>query len=131
MSYLDYFCELLKRKFLATGEILDIDIKGFQTKEIDKNLYHSMSDKTKSEYKNSDGDELKKGRIDMIRSSAAMIYNLFMRHVTKLYVTEINKEFVGDSLFPKIDTNTWNEVSRSDLKSENGIDFQFVEYVRK
>ena len=37
----------------------------------DKNLYHSMSDKTKSEYKNSDGDELKKGRIDMIRSSAA------------------------------------------------------------
>ena len=30
-----------------------------------------MSDKTKSEYKNSDGYELKKGRIDMIRSSAA------------------------------------------------------------
>lgn len=76
MSYLDYFCELLKRKFLATGEILDIDIKGFQTKEIDKNLYHSMSDKTLEEYGNSDGDEIKKGRIDMIRSSAAMIYNL-------------------------------------------------------
>ncbi|EID84024.1 hypothetical protein MSI_25460 [Treponema sp. JC4] len=76
MSYLDYFCEILKRKFLATGEISDTEIKGFQTKELDKNLYHSMSDKTKSEYKNSDGDELKKGRIDMIRSSAAMIYNL-------------------------------------------------------
>lgn len=76
MSYLDYFCELLKRKFLTTGEISDTEIKGFQTKDIDKNLYHSMSDKTKSEYKNSDGDELKKGRIDMIRSSAAMIYNL-------------------------------------------------------
>lgn len=76
MSYLDYFCEILKRKFLATGEISDTEIKGFQTKELDKNLYHSMSDKTKREYKNSDGEELKKGRIDMIRSSAAMIYNL-------------------------------------------------------
>lgn len=76
MSYLDYFCEILKRKFLATGEISDAEIKGFQTKELDKNLYHPMSCKTKSEYKNSDGDELRKGRIDMIRSSAAMIYNL-------------------------------------------------------
>lgn len=76
MSYLDYFCEVLKRKFLATGEISDTDIKGFQTKEIDKNLYHTMSGKTKNEYNNSDGHELKKGRIDMIRSSAAMIYNL-------------------------------------------------------
>ena len=76
MSYLDYFCEVLKRKFLETGEISDTDIKGFQTKEIDKNLYHPMSGKSKTEYKNSDGDELRKGRIDMIRSSAAMIYNL-------------------------------------------------------
>ena len=76
MSYLDYFCELLKRKFLATGKITDSEIYRFQTKEITKNLYHEMSTKTKNEYKNSNGDELKKGRINKMRSSAAMIYNL-------------------------------------------------------
>ncbi len=76
MCYLDYFCELLKRKFLATGKVSDSDIYGFQTKELTKNLYHDMSTKTENEYSNSDGDELKKGRINMIRSSAAMIYNL-------------------------------------------------------
>lgn len=64
-------------------------------------------------------------------AGGAMIYNLFLRHVSKLYVTELNKDFQGDSLFPKIDENTWCEVSRSDLKSENGIDYQFVEYKRK
>ena len=64
-------------------------------------------------------------------AGGAMIYNLFMRHVNKLYVTELKKDFQGDSIFPKIDENTWNEVSRSDLKSENGIDFQYVEYTRK
>lgn len=76
MSYLDYFCELLKRKFLATGIISDSEIYEFQTKEMTKNLYHVMSIKTQKEYKNGDGDELRKGRIDMMRSSAAMIYNL-------------------------------------------------------
>ena len=64
-------------------------------------------------------------------AGGAMIYNLFLRHVSKLYVTELKKDYQGDSLFPRIDENTWNEVSRSDLKSENGIDYQFVEYTRK
>ena len=97
MSYLDYFCEILKRKFLATGEISDTEIKGFQTKELDKNLYHPMSGKTKSEYKNSDGDELRKGRIDMIRSSAAMIYNLLGNDV----VVFSKNKYLPEGLYKK------------------------------
>lgn len=76
MSYLDYYCELLKRKFLATGKIQDNEIRGYQTKKLEKNLFTDMSTKTLKEYDNSDGDEIRKGRINMIRSSAAMIYNL-------------------------------------------------------
>ncbi len=76
MSYLDYYCELLKNKFLATGKITKEEISEYQTKQINKNLFHEMSDKTKNEYLNGDGKELQKGRIDKIRSSAAMIYNL-------------------------------------------------------
>ena len=76
MSYLDYYCELLKNKFLATGKITEEEISGYQTKQLNKNLFPEMSDKTKNEYLAGDGNELRKGRIDMIRSSAAMIYNL-------------------------------------------------------
>ena len=99
MSYLDYFCELLKRKFLATGKVADSDIYGFQAKEIEKNLYHVMSTKTKNEFKNGDGNELKKGRIDMIHSSAAMIYNILgddnvvIRNNDLLTDGEYKKEF--------------------------------------
>ena len=64
-------------------------------------------------------------------AGGAMIYNLFMRHVNKLYVTELDKDFSGDSLFPKINEEIWNEDSRSEAQEEAGIKFQFVEYSRK
>ena len=64
-------------------------------------------------------------------AGGAMIYNLFMRHVNKLYVTELDKEFPGDSLFPKVNTDIWEETSRSEEAEENGIKYQFVEYKRK
>ena len=62
----------------------------------------------------------------------AMIYSLLMPHVTKMYVTEINKEFEGDSFFPKIDTTKWKEVSREKgiKDEENKLDFEFVTYER-
>lgn len=64
-------------------------------------------------------------------AGGAMIYNLFMRHVNKLYVTELDKDFYGDSLFPRINPDTWDEVYRSEQGEENGIKYQFVEYTRK
>ena len=64
-------------------------------------------------------------------AGGAMIYNLFMRHVNKLYVTELDKDFYGDSLFPRINPELWEEVYRSDISEEKGIKMQFVEYVRK
>ncbi|MBR6253337.1 MAG: dihydrofolate reductase [Clostridia bacterium] len=64
-------------------------------------------------------------------AGGAMIYNLFMRHVNKLYVTELDKDFSGDSLFPRVNEEVWNEVSRSEEMEEAGIKYQFVEYDRK
>ena len=64
-------------------------------------------------------------------AGGAMIYNLFMRHVNKLYVTELDKEFLGDSLFPKINLDVWNETSRTEKAEENGIGYEFVTYERK
>lgn len=60
----------------------------------------------------------------------AMIYSLLMPYVTKMYITEINKNFEGDSVFPKVDLEKWKEVSR--VKSEeNGLEFAFVDYEKK
>ena len=63
----------------------------------------------------------------------AMIYNIMMPYVKKMYVTEINKEFDGDAFFTRIDENTWKEVSREKgLKDdENNLDYDFIVYERK
>ena len=63
----------------------------------------------------------------------AMIYSLLMPYVTKMYVTEIDKDFEGDSFFPKIDLEKWKEVSREKgpKDEENKLDFDFVVYERK
>lgn len=63
----------------------------------------------------------------------AMIYNLLMPHVKKMYVTEIDKEFEGDAFFPKINLDIWKEVSRK-KGNENGevpFNYDFVIYERK
>lgn len=63
----------------------------------------------------------------------AMIYNLLMPYVTKMYVTEINQEFEGDAFFPKINPEMWEEVSREKgIKNEkNPLDFDYVVYERR
>lgn len=58
----------------------------------------------------------------------AMIYNLLMPYVTKMYVTEIDKEFEGDTFFTRIDTDIWEEISREEGPEEEKNDFRY-EYV--
>ena len=62
----------------------------------------------------------------------AMIYNLLMPYVTKMYVTEIDKDFDGDTFFPKINTEIWKEVSREKGPSDdkNDFDYDYVTYER-
>ena len=55
-----------------------------------------------------------------------------MPHVTKMYVTEINKDFDGDTFFPKINTSIWKETRREKGKQDenNKFDYDFVTYER-
>ena len=57
----------------------------------------------------------------------AMIYNLLMPYVTKMYITEIDKDFEGDSVFPPVDLNKWKETNRIKNQDEN-IEYDFVDY---
>lgn len=63
----------------------------------------------------------------------AMIYSLLMPHVTKMYVTEINKDFEGDTFFPKINLDIWKETKREKgiQDEKNKYDYDFVTYERK
>ena len=63
----------------------------------------------------------------------AMIYNLLMPYVTKMYVTEIDKDFEGDTVFPRINTEVWQEVRREDgpKDEENDFKYEYVVYKRK
>ena len=63
----------------------------------------------------------------------AMIYNLLMPYVTKMYVTQIDKEFEGDAFFPRIDEEKWKEIERiPGIKDkDNNIDYEFLTYERK
>ena len=63
----------------------------------------------------------------------AMIYNLLMPYTNKMYITEIHKDFEGDTVFPKINLDIWKEVSREkgeDIE-QNNLEYDFVVYERK
>ena len=63
----------------------------------------------------------------------AMIYNLLMKYVKKMYVTEIDKEFDGDTFFPRINEEIWEEVSREKGPDDlnNNFKYEYVIYERK
>lgn len=63
----------------------------------------------------------------------AMIYSLLMPHVNKMYVTEINQDFEGDTFFPKINLDVWKETKREKgiQDEQNKFDYDFVTYERK
>lgn len=58
----------------------------------------------------------------------AIIYNLLMPYCKKLYVTQLEKDFEGDSLFPKINQEEWKEVDRQKGPQEEGSNFEY-EYI--
>ena len=63
----------------------------------------------------------------------AEIYKLLMPYCTKLYITKIDQDFEGDTFFPDIDENIWEEVSREKgiKDAQNPYDYEYVTYVRK
>ena len=63
----------------------------------------------------------------------AMIYHLLMPYTTKMYVTEINKDFKGDALFPKIDLNEWKETKRekAQVDEKSKLEYNYVIYEKK
>ena len=60
----------------------------------------------------------------------ATIYKLLMPYCSKMYITEIDKDFEGDVSFPEIDKKIWKETSREQGPDdgENNFKYDYVIY---
>jgi dihydrofolate reductase len=63
----------------------------------------------------------------------AEIYLLALPRAVRLYLTEIEHEFDGDTFFPEFDRSRWREVSRESrvLGGAGGFGYDFVVYDRR
>lgn len=60
------------------------------------------------------------------------VYEQLMDRVDTLYITEVHKDFEGDTFFPEIKPADWKETDRENFEadSENPYSFSFVTYKR-
>ena len=50
----------------------------------------------------------------------------------KLYVTQVDKDFVGDTYFPVIRENEWEVTEKTEgPKDENDFKYEYITYKRK
>jgi len=55
----------------------------------------------------------------------ATLYHALLPQADYLYLTEINKDFRGDTFFPEIDRQQWQEVDRFDIFNDQNVDFSY------
>ncbi|NOQ16936.1 MAG: dihydrofolate reductase [Methyloprofundus sp.] len=62
----------------------------------------------------------------------ATLYEVALELADRLYITEIQQEFEGDTWFPIIDKQQWQEVAREDIKDESvTFNYSFIIYARQ
>jgi dihydrofolate reductase len=63
----------------------------------------------------------------------AEIYRLALPIVDKIYLTEVHHTYEGDTFFPEIDKNIWQETYREnfDIDEKHSVKYSFVEMERK
>lgn len=63
----------------------------------------------------------------------AEIYRQALELCQRMYITEIQREFDGDTLFPEFSSQEWHETSRAkhQLAEDDGLEYHFVVLDRK
>jgi dihydrofolate reductase len=61
------------------------------------------------------------------------LYQAILPMASTLYLTEIKKNFPGDTFFPEIDPEDWTEQEREDIRDDPaaGFDYSFLKWVRR
>lgn len=61
----------------------------------------------------------------------AELYRVALPRADVLYLTEIDRDFAGDTVFPHYDRGPWREVARESAEAPEGFAYAFVTYRRK
>ena len=61
----------------------------------------------------------------------AELYKDGLKLATKLYITEVHAEFVGDAFLPEIDLSAWNLNEKKDHVAASGLEYSDLIYIRK
>nr|APO27294.1 Dihydrofolate reductase [uncultured bacterium] len=93
--------------------------KDFSYNHKDVIIYNDLN-KLISEYKDS------KEEIFII--GGGKIYSELLKYTSKLYITEVLKEYKGDTYFPKVDYSKWIKTYESSIYEENDTKFKYVIY---
>ena len=69
---------------------------------------------------------------DAIVIGGASIYTLLLPYCERVRVTKVFASPKADSFFPNLDTHPdWRKDTESEVMEENGLKFQFIDYVKK
>ena len=87
--------------------------------------------KTNNQNQNQDYEDKKKNGISTVRKITEQIKAIDLK--MQIHQNEIDKDFDGDAVFPRINEEIWREISRDEgLKDEdNNVTYDFITYVRK
>ncbi len=55
----------------------------------------------------------------------ASFYESMLPHADYLYLTEIKQDFAGDTYFPEINPQHWQELERIDINDDDSVDFDY------
>ncbi|HLC59961.1 MAG TPA: type 3 dihydrofolate reductase [Candidatus Nanoarchaeia archaeon] len=71
-----------------------------------------------------------KGNEETMIIGGEQIFNMFLPQANRLYLTVIEKDFVGDAYFPEYRKDEWKEVLR-EWHKDDGLKYAFVDLERK
>jgi len=75
----------------------------------------------------------KNGETELFIIGGGEIYKQTLSKVDKIYLTRIHGEFEGDTFFPELDMDLWNEYSgeKHSIDERHKSAFTFMEYTKK
>lgn len=80
-----------------------------------------------------DGLEMVNGEKEVFIIGGGMIYKQFLPHASRIYLTVVHVDIDGDTFFPNINYDEWNEVHRERVESseKNQYTHSFIILERK
>ena len=68
---------------------------------------------------------------DLYIIGGTYIYDLFLEYCDYLFITYVDKEYLGDAFFPKVDWNEWKLISEDNkYDDKEDVNFYFRDYER-